>query len=147
MRRYARTDANHAEIMRALLRVGCRVVDLSDVGGGTPDLLVRDLAGNVRLLEVKDGSKPPSARKLTPAQVAFHAEWPVTVVESVDAALQAVGVRRIGADETSPVIADAVLSSGGDRCDRSPSLPPLDSPPGRAARVTGRIRSPRRPGV
>lgn len=48
------------------------------------------------MLEVKDGSKPPSERKLTPAQVKFHAEWKgwISVVTSVDEALAAVGVVR-----------------------------------------------------
>jgi hypothetical protein len=39
---------------------------------------------------VKDGKKPPSARKLTEAEAAFHAEWPgdnLLIVNSVDEAL------------------------------------------------------------
>ena len=43
------------------------------------------------LMEVKDSSKPPSARKLTPAQVIFHAGWKgaIYVVTSSDEALAA----------------------------------------------------------
>jgi hypothetical protein len=44
------------------------------------------------LLEVKDGAKPPSARKLTPEQEEWHRHWPVAVVTSVDEALRAVGL-------------------------------------------------------
>lgn len=45
--------------------------------------------GNV-FLEIKDGAKPKSARKLTPDQVVWHEKWlgSVYVVESVDDALK-----------------------------------------------------------
>ena len=45
--------------------------------------------------EVKDGSKPPCKRKLTPDEEAFHASWRghVAVVESVEDALKIVGLR------------------------------------------------------
>jgi hypothetical protein len=41
---------------------------------------------------VKDGSKPPSARKLTEDQVKWHAEWrgQVAVVENVEQAIEAI---------------------------------------------------------
>lgn len=44
-------------------------------------------------MEVKDGSKPPSARKLTPDEARWHAQWkgPVFVVNNVSEALAAVG--------------------------------------------------------
>ena len=91
MRQAARTDDNHAEIREALRKVGCSVLDLSRVGGGCPDLLVWRW-GTFYLMEVKDGTKPPSARKLTPAQVRFRERFPVIVVCSVADALRAVGV-------------------------------------------------------
>jgi Holliday junction resolvase len=74
VRRAARRDDNHADIVRALRKVGCNVLDLGAVGNGCPDLLV-SFAGVLSLLEVKDGSKPPSARKLTDDQKLFHAVW------------------------------------------------------------------------
>lgn len=101
MRRAARVDANQGDIVDALRGVGCSVTSLAAVGQGVPDLLVgwldprtgdRELA----LFEVKDGAKPPSKRKLTDRQVDWHAEWrgrPVVVVETVEQALEAVGVR------------------------------------------------------
>jgi hypothetical protein len=71
-------------------------VDLSAVGGGVPDLLAHPptFPWVPVFLEVKDGSKPPSARKLTPAQLEFHAEWKgvLYVVTNVDQALAAVGL-------------------------------------------------------
>lgn len=91
MRRAARTDANQAQIMRALRAIGCKVKDTSRLGDGFPDLVV-GYRGRLTLMEVKDGSKPPSERKLTPDQEKFHAEWaglPVYVVENEDAAITA----------------------------------------------------------
>lgn len=94
MRRAARTDRNHAEVRDALRLVGCTVLDLSPVGDGCPDLLAGFQGRNV-LLEVKDGKKPPSERRLTEAQCVMHASWrgQVCIVTSVDEALKAVGVR------------------------------------------------------
>jgi hypothetical protein len=89
MRRAARTDAVHAEIVKALRKVGCQVLDLSRVGEGCPDLLVRRRNGEPALIEVKT----PRGR-LTPDQQRFIADWPETIVaRSVDDALAAVGVR------------------------------------------------------
>ena len=83
MRRAARIDANQPDIVKALRRVGCHVQPLHTVGQGCPDLLVCTPRGRLLLLEVKDGSKPPSERVLTPEQVIWHAAWrraPVYVV-------------------------------------------------------------------
>ena len=91
-RRAARVDANHAEVVQALRAIGCRVQDLSGVGDGCPDLLV-GWRHRLCLLEVKDGDKPPSARKLTPDQDKWHALWsglPVRVVCSISEAVEAV---------------------------------------------------------
>ena len=79
--------------MQALRAIGCTVYSLAEVGNGVPDLLVGYHGVNL-LLEVKDGAKPPSARKLTPDQQQFHATWrgQKVVVTSVNEALAAVGV-------------------------------------------------------
>lgn len=96
--RAAKVDANQSEIVEALRRVGCSVQLLHMVGKGCPDLLVGNMNQNGVhvnwLLEVKDGSKPPSARKLTADQEIWHDNWrgQVTVVCSVHEALVAVGV-------------------------------------------------------
>ena len=91
MRRAARTDRNHAEVVKALRAVGASVADTSRVGGGFPDLVV-GMRGQSFLLEVKDGRKPPSARKLTPEQERFAAEWGGhwVCVTSVDEAIRVV---------------------------------------------------------
>lgn len=95
MRRAARIDANQTQIVSALRSVGASVELLSAVGKGCPDLLVGYRNENI-LMEVKDGKKPPSERKLTSDQIVWHKEWKgvVTVVNSVDEALFAIGVIR-----------------------------------------------------
>lgn len=110
MRRSARTDANHAAVVKRLRAIGASVEDLSAVGGGCHDLAVGYHGRNI-FLEVKDGTKPPSARKLTPDQLDWHARWrgQVTVVESADEAervvfaLTHVDVRaRVGSPQACP---------------------------------------------
>ena len=94
MRRAARVDANHGEIVKALRACGCTVLDASGLGGGFPDLVV-GCQGRTVLMEVKDGSKVPSARKLTDAQVQMHAAWnggPLVVVCDVKSAMQAISL-------------------------------------------------------
>jgi Holliday junction resolvase len=88
MRRKARTDTNHAEISQAFRQLGWSVVDCSRAGSGFPDLLVAK-NGVMKLVEVKDGLKPPSARKLTEDEAAFHqrmlaAGCPVVIVLSLE---------------------------------------------------------------
>lgn len=92
MRRAARTDANQAEIVKALRAIGASVTDTSSVGQGFPDL-VAGFRGRNWLLECKDGRKPPSARKLTPDQIEFKATWRGhwAVVNSPEEALEIVG--------------------------------------------------------
>lgn len=69
-----RTDHNQTEIVAALRRCGCKVQDLHVVGDGCPDLLV-SWHGLLFALEIKDGSKIPSAQKLSPAEVKWHEDW------------------------------------------------------------------------
>ena len=88
--RAAAVDRNQAAVVAALRKIGCKVYVCSSFGKGFPDLLVGFPDRTLAYVEIKDGSKPPSARKLTPDQVKFHAEWygwPLFVVTSVDEAL------------------------------------------------------------
>ena len=91
-RRAAKVDANQSEIVTALRDAGVSVYACHAVGAGFPDL-VCGYQGVNHLLEVKDGSKPPSARKLTRDQTVFHMTWngQVDVVTSPEEALAAVG--------------------------------------------------------
>lgn len=97
---YARKiDDNQPEIVKALRRVpGITVKVMSRQSDGVADLIVkREHGGQVtrRWLEIKDGSKPPSARALTPAEEEFRdlvGHDAYAVVLSPDDALVAMGV-------------------------------------------------------
>lgn len=78
-----------AAIVEALRKVGAEVLSLAPLGTGVPDLLVF-YEGQLFLLEVKSGTKKPSAQRLTADQESFHARWPVDVVRSVSEALAVV---------------------------------------------------------
>ena len=92
-RRAAKVDANQREIVQALRRAGATVVHLHAVGDGCPDIAVGYRDQNY-FLEIKDGSKPPSAQKLTEPQMQWHRDWRGTshVVNSPEAALAVIGV-------------------------------------------------------
>lgn len=79
-----KVDANQAVIVAALRAYGFAVAHTYEVGGGFPDLVIA-LRGWLGLVEIKDGSKPPCARKLTPDEARFHALWPtkIYIIESV----------------------------------------------------------------
>lgn len=74
MRRAAKVDSNHAEIVSAFRKFGCSVLPLHTVGGGCPDICVGKNRKSV-LVEIKDGNKPPSARELTKDEQKFHEGW------------------------------------------------------------------------
>lgn len=96
MRRAAKIDANQEQVVSALRAVGATVQTLAAVGKGVPDLLV-GYQGKTLLLEVKDGRKPPSERRLTEDQLKWHGAWrggPLAVVDGPDAALRMLGVMK-----------------------------------------------------
>ena len=73
-RRAARVDANQNEIVTMLRKMGYSVAITSDCGKGFPDIVV-GRPGRNYLFEIKDGSKPPSAQKLTEAEQQFCDNW------------------------------------------------------------------------
>lgn len=79
--RAAKVDANQPEIVATFRKLGCEVAHTHMVGSGFPDIVVR-CGDIVRLVEIKDGAKPPSARKLTKPEAKFHETWPVHIVET-----------------------------------------------------------------
>lgn len=91
----ARVDANQGEIVAAARAVGAEVQHLHSVGSGCPDLLVA-FRGQWYVVEVKDGSKPPSARKLTDKERDWHDKFsryaPVHIWATVDDVLHTLGV-------------------------------------------------------
>jgi hypothetical protein len=89
--RKERRDANEGKIIAALRQAGCEVWQLC--AREPADLLVLTPWSTGRplmMLEVKDGAKPKSARCLTPKQQQTHQRWPISVVETVEQALQMV---------------------------------------------------------
>ena len=84
-----RVDANQEQIVSALRARGAGVRVISQ-GDGIPDLLV-GYRGFTILMEVKDGQKVPSARKLTPAEQKFFEDWQgglLVIVNSVEEAIE-----------------------------------------------------------
>ncbi len=84
-----RTDRNHAEIINALRKIpNLSVFSTHEVGKGFPDIVV-GYKGINYLIEIKDGNKPPSARKLTPDEVKFHSNWrgQIKIVNNLDEVL------------------------------------------------------------
>ncbi len=99
MRNRGRIDGDQGgvqnQIVAALRDAGRSVWITSGCGGGAPDLVVGYGHRNL-MLEIKDGSKPPSRRQLTADERRFKDNWKghYAVVETVDEALRAAGVVR-----------------------------------------------------
>lgn len=90
-----RVDANQKTIVETFRKLGCSVLILSDVGKGCPDLCV-GWDGKCYLIEVKDGTKTPSKRKLTAAEQLFFDNWKghASIIESVDEVIRFVNLIR-----------------------------------------------------
>lgn len=88
-----RVDENQNEIVKVLRKLGASVLILSTVGKGCPDILVgvSDHQGfrHNLLVEIKDGKKSPSQRRLTKDEQKFFDNWKghVCVVSNVDEAI------------------------------------------------------------
>ena len=97
MRLSARKDANQTAIAETFRALGCSVEFLHRVGQGVPDLLV-GICGANYLVEVKDGSKSPSRRRLTDDEADWHANWrgQVSVVSTQDDVIRKVKAIRSG---------------------------------------------------
>lgn len=72
--RARRADANQPEIVKAFRSLGYTVQHTHTIGEGFVDIVVGKRGRNF-LVEIKDGSKPPSQRRLTPDEDRFHATW------------------------------------------------------------------------
>lgn len=86
-----RRDDNHKAIVAALRAAGWHVVDTSQAGDGCPDLFAVK-GGRVIPIEVKDGAKPPSARRLSESEQRQHDAFrangcPVVILETVEQAV------------------------------------------------------------
>jgi hypothetical protein len=89
--RICRVDANQKEIVKGLRKCGVSVTPTHMVGDGFVDL-VCGWNGLNYLLEVKDGDKPLSARKLTKDEDEWHKNWrgKSYVVKNLEEALEAI---------------------------------------------------------
>jgi Holliday junction resolvase len=70
MRKYARKDKNHDEIVQAFKSAGCSVLSLVGLGNGVPDILVAK-AGRTILVEIKASE----SAKATDLQTEFASTW------------------------------------------------------------------------
>ena len=88
MRRRGRVDENHAAIVDLLREFGCSVISTAGVGDGFPDLVV-GFQGVTHLIEIKDGDKSPSRRRLTDDEKEWHATWRGEAVYVLESAREA----------------------------------------------------------
>ena len=88
-RRAAKVDDNQNALVSIWRSMGISVAITSASHDGFPDVVL-GYGGITVLVEIKDGNKPPSKRKLTPDQVKFHNEFKgaITVVETQEQALE-----------------------------------------------------------
>ena len=88
MRTAARVDANQKKIVDALRRCGASVLITSQLKNCF-DCLV-GYNGKNYIVEIKDGSKPPSKRKLTKGEQKFADNWrggTYNIIESIEDAI------------------------------------------------------------
>ena len=74
MRQRGRIDSNQNELVECFRKLGASVYVTSSLGNGFVDIVVGAHGKNC-LVELKNGSKPPSARKLTKHEQKFHDNW------------------------------------------------------------------------
>lgn len=94
MRRAARIDENQQSIVKALRMIpGVSIRITSMVGDGFVDLICGYKKNNF-LIELKDGKKIPSKRKLTEEEEKFHKEWKgqIGVAENLEDCLKIIGI-------------------------------------------------------
>jgi len=70
-----RTDANHKQIIDAIKKIpSLSVFSTHMVGKGFPDIVI-GYKGINYLVEIKDGKKTKSQKKLTEDEIRFHQSW------------------------------------------------------------------------
>lgn len=94
MRKYlSKVDDNQPEIVKFLRKLGASVQPLHTIGKGCPDIVV-GFRGQNWLVEIKDGSKAPSQRRLTTDEGKWRAAWvgQYAVVECTDDCLSLLSI-------------------------------------------------------
>jgi Holliday junction resolvase len=84
MRRAAKVDANQPEIVDCFRKFGWSVLIISQLKNCCDIIVSKN--GRTVAVEIKDGSKPPSQRKLTEGEEKFRQDWQgeYAIVESID---------------------------------------------------------------
>ena len=84
MRTAARKDDNHNEVVKVFNSLGWAVLDISQLKNCCDAFVSK--SGITVAVEIKDGSKPPSKRKLTEGELKFKNRWKgkYAIIESVD---------------------------------------------------------------
>jgi hypothetical protein len=93
--RAKKIDANQNSIVENLRKIpGISVCITSSLGNGFVDIVVGVNDSRNYLIELKDGNKPPSARKLTEEESKFHANWKgqIAVASSLEDCLKIIGI-------------------------------------------------------
>lgn len=73
MRRIAKVDTNHTEIVNGLRKYGASVLNTHQLKKSF-DILVGYKGVNI-IMEIKDGNKPPSQRELSDGEQEFKDTW------------------------------------------------------------------------
>jgi Holliday junction resolvase len=94
MQRAARKDSNHREIVEYCRGKGFAVLDIAQLKNACDIFISKD--GFTVACEIKDGAKPPSARKLTEGEEKFRAGWKgayrlITCVADIDNLMLSMG--------------------------------------------------------
>lgn len=72
-RRAARKDDNHQQVVKEFRKLGWSVLDVAQLKNCCDLVVAKD--GYTVAVEVKDGEKPPSQRKLSLGELKFKQGW------------------------------------------------------------------------
>lgn len=89
--RAARTDDNHSEVLNALRDAGALVEDTHAIPAFWDAIIGHPGTRRIGCVEIKDGKKPPSARRMTPDQIKLWDKWqgfPMALVTDIEGALR-----------------------------------------------------------
>lgn len=95
MKKIAKVDGNQKQVVTSLRKIpGVSVAITSQLGSGFPDIVVGHKGFNY-LIELKDGSKPPSGRRLTDDEKQWHVNWKgqVSICNDFDEVLNLINIK------------------------------------------------------
>ena len=68
-----RVDSNHTEVISAFRKLGCSVLPIHTLKNCGDAIVAKNM--RTAIIEIKDGKKPPSQRKLTKGESEFAKKW------------------------------------------------------------------------